>query len=65
MTIDQFYEDCTLEQRNTLRRLAKKYGYSTFELVEKASAPTVLCPWVGVSPHDAYIGIEKDGYSHT
>lgn len=65
MTTDQFYTECTLEQRQELRMIAKRHGLHPMEAIEKATAPTTLSPWVGIEIQGTYIGVETDGYAHS
>lgn len=65
MTLEQFH-DLTPEQRTAMRDLHLRSGMEWDQFMEKAIPPTDLFPYVGVPEfHGMFVGIERDGYTHS
>lgn len=53
-------------QREALKRLQERSGYTLEELLEKCIPPNPLDRCVGVRDfHGMFVGVEPDGYTHS
>lgn len=56
----------TDEQRDAMKRLQERSGIPWDEFLANCSAPAGFRTYVGVSNfHGMYVGIERDGYTHS
>lgn len=67
MDMQTFNSDkLTAEQREAMRDLQERSGIPWETFLSNATAPTTLCPYVGIHDfHGMFVGIEHDGYTHT
>ena len=67
MTNKQYINECTSAQRRALMRLSDRLltGEPKKEIIERATAPTFLSPYIGIEINGVFYGIEADGHVHT
>jgi len=69
MTVEQFFSDCTPEQRRAMYEVHSRPStkQTWAEFLESAYAPAgTIAPYVGIPDWcGMFLGIEPDGYTHS